>query len=222
MPILHHLPLSPFCRKVRVTLGEKALPFELKEQRVWDRDRAFLALNPAGMVPALELEDGGVIADSNTIVAFLDEIAPDPPLIGDGPMQRAETRRLTAWFDDKFNREVTRHIYGEKVQKRLAGAGAPDSSAIRAGQSNMRHHLDYIAWLAARRNWLAGDDFSLADITAAAHLSTLDFLDDIRWTDHDEVKLWYQRVKSRPSFRPLLADRIIGFRAPIHYADLDF
>ena len=111
---------------------------------------------------------------------------------------------------------------GRRCRSGLTGAGAPDSSAIRAGQSNLRHHLDYIAWLAARRNWLAGDDFSLADIAAAAHLSTLDFLDDIRWADHDEVKLWYQRVKSRPSFRPLLADRIIGFRAPVHYADLDF
>jgi glutathione S-transferase len=222
MPVLHHLPLSPFCRKVRIALGEKALPFDMKEQRVWVRDRAYLALNPAGTVPALELEDGGVVADSNAIVEFLDEIQPEPPLIGEGPLQRAETRRLAQWFDYKFYREVTQHLYGEKVQKRLTGGGAPDSAAIRAGKANLRSHLDYIAWLAARRNWLAGDDFSLADIAAAAHLSTLDFIDEIRWADYDEVKLWYQRVKSRPSFRPLLADRMTGFRAPAHYADLDF
>lgn len=222
MPVLHHLPLSPFCRKVRIALGEKALPFTLREQKVWERNREFLALNPAGMAPVLELEDGGVIADSNAIVEFLDEIAPTPPLIGKDPMQRAETRRLVAWFDDKFHREVTRHLYGEKVQKRLMGGGAPDSAAIRAGKSNFRHHLDYIAWLSTRRNWLAGNDFSLADIAAAAHLSTLDFIDEIRWSDYDDVKLWYQRVKSRPSFRPLLSDRVTGFRAPSHYADLDF
>lgn len=222
MPTLHHQPLSPFCRKVRVTLGEKGLPVELREVRVWERSREFLTLNPAGKVPTLTLDDGGVIAESTAIVEFVEEMAPTPPLIGATPGERAETRRLVGWFDDKFFHEVTTHLYGEKVLKRLARGGAPDSGALRAGRANLAPHLDYIAWLCDRRTWLAGDHFSLADIAAGAHISVLDFLGDIRWESFEGAKLWYQRIKSRPSFRPLLADRVTGFQPPAHYANLDF
>jgi glutathione S-transferase len=222
MPILHHLPLSPFCRKVRVTLGEKGLPIDLKDERVWERNNAFLTINPAGKVPTLEMEDGAVVADSYAIVEFIEEMAPTPPLLGSTPGERAETRRLSAWFDDKFFNEVTKPLYGEKVLKRLAGDGAPDSGALRAGRANLSQHLEYIAWLCDRRTWLAGDHFTLADITAGAHLSVLDFLGDVPWDRFDGAKLWYQRIKSRPSFRPLLADRVTGFQPPAHYANLDF
>lgn len=222
MPLLHHLPLSPFCRKVRIALSEKGLPFDLKEERVWRRDRAFLAKNPAGQAPVLEMEDGVVIADSQAIVEFIEEITPTPPLLGASPLERAETRRLIFWFDDKFHREVTTHLYGEKVLKRLSSGGAPDSGALRAGRANLTQHLDYIAWLCDRRTWLAGDHFSLADIAAGAHLSVLDFLGDVPWERCEGAKLWYQRIKSRPSFRPLLADRVTGFQPPPHYANLDF
>lgn len=222
MPVLHHLPLSPYCRKVRIAFREKNLPFELKPQRVWERDRAFLMLNPAGMVPALELEDGLVISDSQAIVEYADETTPDPPLLGATPAERAETRRLIYWFDDKFFREVTDHLYGEKVMKRISKGAAPDSGALRAGRANLVPHLEYIAWLSDRRTWLAGDKFSLADITAGAHLSVLDFLGDVPWDRFEGAKLWYQRIKSRPSFRPLLADRVTGFQPPAHYANLDF
>lgn len=222
MPILHHLPLSPFCRKVRIALGEKGLPIDLKVVRVWDRDPGFLALNPAGKVPVLELDDGGAVAESAAILEFIEEIAPTPPLIGSTPDERAEARRLAGWFDDKFFHEVTVHIYGEKVVKRLARGGSPDSGALRAGRANLAQHLDYIAWLCDRRTWLAGDHFSIADIAAGAHLSVLDFLGDINWDRFDGAKLWYQRIKSRPSFRPLLADHMTGFLPPPDYANLDF
>ncbi len=222
MPTLHHLPLSPFCRKVRITLGEKSLPIELREERVWDRKRDFLALNPAGKVPVLEMENNHVLADSQAICEFLEEMVPSPSLLGTTPEARAETRRLIAWFDDKFYREVTQHIYGEKVLRRQTGGGSPDSVALRAGRTNVAHHLNYIAWLCDRRTWLAADHFSLADITAGAHISVLDFLGDIDWDRFEGAKLWYQRIKSRPSFRSLLADRVNGFQPPPHYANLDF
>ncbi len=222
MPILYHLPLSPFCRKVRIALGEKGLPIDLKVERVWERNRAFLTLNPSGKVPVLELDDGDVLCESNAIVEFIEEVSPTPPLLGATPIERAETRRLIGWFDDKFHNEVTVHLYGEKVLKRLSSGGAPDSDALRAGRANLALHLDYIAWLCDRRTWLAGDHFSMADIAAGAHLSTLDFMGDVPWERFDGAKLWYQRIKSRPSFRPLLADRVTGFQPPVHYANLDF
>lgn len=222
MRTLYHHWLSPSCRKVRLALAERGLEFELKVEKTWERRDEFLSLNPAGEVPVLIEPDGLVICDGGAITEFLEEAYPDRTLLGATAEQRAETRRLIAWFDGKFAREVTDNLVGEKLMKRLQGYGQPHAPAIRAGLSNIHYHLDYIAFLAERRNWLAGDDFSLADIAAAGHLSAIDYLGDVPWDDHPEAKTWYARIKSRPSFRPLLADVIPGARPPPHYADLDF
>ncbi len=219
---LYHLWLSPFSRKVRLALAEKHLEAELVSEPVWERRSEFLALNPAGTVPVLIDEDGTTVADSQPICEYLEDCWPDRPLIGREPSQRAEVRRLTLWFDLKFNREVTRNLVDEKVMKRFMKMGEPNSSAIRAGRSNVGYHLEYIAYLIERRNWLAGEVFSLADIAAASHLSCLDYLGDVPWVDYQGAKDWYARVKSRPSFRALLADRIPGLPPPKHYDDLDF
>jgi glutathione S-transferase len=222
MRILYHLWLSPFSRTIRVVLKEKNLDFTLKAEKVWERRPEFLALNPAGDVPVLIEPDGTVIADVRAIAEFLDEVHREKLLIGINPIDRAEVRRLCAWFDIKMNAEVTENLVGEKMMKRFLGLGQPNSSAIRAGHANLVHHLDYIGYLTERRRWLAGENFSLADITAAAHLSALDYLGDVPWDDHEPAKEWYARIKSRPSFRPLLADHIPGAAPPSHYADLDF
>jgi len=222
MRLLYHLWLSPFSRKIRVVLQEKNLDFAMKVEKVWERRPEFLALNPAGEVPVLIEPDGAVLADAGAIAEFLDETYRDKLLLGLNPLDRAEVRRLTQWFDVKMNREVTDNLLGEKIMKRFLGFGQPDSSVIRAGKANLGHHLDYLSYLAERRRWLAGDHFSLADITAASHLSTLDYLDDVPWDEHEPAKEWYARVKSRPSFRPILADHIPGAPPPKHYADLDF
>lgn len=222
MRLLYHLWLSPQCRKVRVALHEKKLEFDPRVEKTWTRRPEFLALNPSGEVPVLVEPDGTVMADSGAICEYLDEVFPDPPLIGGDPGMRAEVRRLVNWFDLKFNAEVTENLTGERVMKRFLGLGQPDSGAIRAGLHNIAFHLDYIGYLTDRRRWLAGADFSLADIAAAAHLSCVDYVGDVPWPSHEPAKQWYARVKSRPSFRPLLADRIPGLRPPGHYGDLDF
>jgi len=222
MRVLYHLWLSPDCRKVRVALLEKELDFELRAEYIWERRDEFLALNPAGDVPVLVESDGSALSGSNAICEFLDEVHPDPPLIGRQALGRAEVRRLVHWFDGKFDGEVTENLVGEKIMKRLLGQGAPNSKAVRAGHANIHHHLDYIGYLTERRIWLAGDTFSLADITAAAHLSTIDYLGDVSWKEHEEAKDWYARVKSRPSFRALLEDNVPGAPPQRHYANLDF
>ena len=222
MRILYHLWMSPPCRKVRVVLKEKNLEFELRAENVWERRDEFLALNPAGDIPVLVEPDGTAISGGDAISEFLDEVHPNPSLIGRQALGRAEVRRLVHWFDNKFDKEVTENLVGEKMMKRFLGQGAPLSKAVRAGHANIHHHLDYIGYLIERRRWLAGDDFSLADITAAAHLSTVDYLGDVPWTEHEEAKDWYARIKSRPSFRSLLEDNIPGAPPPKHYADLDF
>ena len=222
MRTLYHLWLSPFCRKVRIVLAEKSLDFDLEIERVWQRRDEFLRLNPAGSVPVLIEPDGAALAESSVVCEYLDEVYPEPPLIGTAAATRAETRRLVAWFDGKFHREVTDNLLTEKLDKRFMGMGGPDSAAIRAGHDNIGTHLEYIGYLSERRSWLAGDTLSLADAAAAAHISALDYLGDVPWEDYPRAKDWYARIKSRPSFRPLLEDRIPGLPPPKHYADLDF
>lgn len=222
MRVLYHYWLSPACRKLRLLLREKTLEFELRLERPWDRRDDFLALNPAGEPPVLVEEDGTVLSDATAIAEYLEECYPARPLLGDTPKARAETRRLIGWFEGKLVREVTDNLLGEKVLKRYSGLGQPSSAAVRAGHTNIHAHLEYIGWLADHRNWLAGDEFSLADISAAAQLSVLDYLSDVPWDEHEAAKDWYARVKSRPSFRPLLADHVPGLPPPAHYADLDF
>lgn len=223
MRTLYHFPLCPFSRKVRFILAEKKLDFEMELERFWERRPEFMQLNPAGQVPVLIDLNGTTVPDSTIIGEYLEESYPDIPLMGTDPVQRAEVRRLCAWFDQKFAQEVSYNLIIEKTLKRyFPGSNGPNSAAIRTGKSLVNTHLDYISWLVDRRKWLAGDEFSLADITAAAHLSAIDYLGDVQWDRHELAKDWYARLKSRPSFRGLLADRIPGIQPAPHYTDLDF
>jgi len=220
---LYHLPLSPFCRKVRLALAEKRIEVDLIEERPWEGRLDFLRMNPAGKVPVLVTDDGLVLADSWAIVAYLEETVADPALMPENPAERAEVRRLTAWFDDKFHREVTENLLYERINKRLSRTGYPDGPSLKAGSRNIRVHLDYVTFLLEGHNWLAGKRMSVADLAAAAHLSCLDYTGDVPWEEYPAVREWYAVMKSRPGFRGLLADHLPGFPSPPpHYADLDF
>ncbi|QDL92706.1 glutathione S-transferase family protein [Paroceanicella profunda] len=218
---LFHQKLSPFSRKVRLALAEKRVEVALVEEKFWERRIDFLRLNPAGQVPVLEI-DGLVLCDSTAICEYLDETRPDPALLPQGASARAEARRLAAYFDDKFHGEVTVNLLHERVTKRLMKSGYPDSGNIKMGLSAIRYHLDYIDWLADHRRWLAGDTMTIADLSAAAQISCLDYVGDVDWKRVPNAKDWYARIKSRPSFRSLLADSLPGFQVPQHYSDLDF
>lgn len=222
MSRLYHLALSPFCRKIRLLLAEKGIEATLIDERPWERRSDFLALSPGAEVPVFVTDDGVAIADSVAIAEYLDEQHPEPPVFPPDIYQRAEARRLAQWFDVKFHREVTENLLYERVYKQLRGDGHPDSARIRAGTTNIRLHLEYIDWLADNRRWLAGESLSIADFAAAAHLSALDYTGDVPWGRASPSKLWYARMKSRPSFRELLADRVPGLAPARHYTDLDF
>jgi len=205
-------------------LAEKKLDFELEAERMWERRAEFMELNPAGKVPLLIDLNGTTVVDSMAITEYLEEAYSERLLIGSGLTYRAEVRRLTAWFDDKFAHEVSVSLILEKVLKKhlYKDQSGPNSAVLRMIKTNIHDHLTYIAWLVDRRKWLAGDEFSLADLTAAAHLSVVDYLGDVPWDKHELAKDWYARIKSRPSFRALLSDRVPGLAPAAHYRDLDF
>ena len=228
LQLIHHR-LCPHSRFIRVVLAEYGVATELREEPVWERREDFLAVNPAGTTPVL-IDNGLVIPGAIVIAEYIDErLGPDH---GTGrlmpqPLEaRVEVRRLLQWFHEKLFAEVTDYLVQEKIFKRhltvADGGGSPDSSAIRAARANIRYHLDYIGWLLRERNWLAGDRMSYADLAAAAHLSTADYLGDVPWHENETAKNWYARIKSRPSFRPLLGETLPGMTPSPSYANLDF
>ena len=221
MARLFHVPLSPFCHKVRLSLAEKKIEVELVEEKYWEQGSEFLRRNPAGKVPILRI-DGMILTESAAICEYLEDLYPEVSLMPRDAAARYEVRRLVTWFDDKFHHEVTSKLLYERVHKKISGQGFPDSKNIKAGAKQIKYHLDYMAWLLDHRRWLAGDTMTLADFAAAAHLSSLDYISDVDWNRSAVVKDWYAKIKSRPAFRRILADQVSGFPPPSHYSDLDF
>ncbi|MEA2881142.1 MAG: glutathione S-transferase [Bradyrhizobium sp.] len=227
--LLHH-PFCPHSRFIRLALGEVGRDVRLVEERVWERREAFLVLNPAGTTPVLTTDGFPPMPGAGLIAEYLDEAygpaMAERRLLPVAMAERIEVRRLMAWFNEKFFEEVSGPLVTERIYKRFMsegnGGGAPETDVIRAAKVNMRYHLAYIGWLARTRNFLAGDRLSYADLVAAAHLSAIDYLGDVPWSEDDAAKAWYARIKSRPSFRPLLGEWLAGVPASRTYVDLDF
>jgi glutathione S-transferase len=230
MYTLFHHPFCPHSRFIRLVLGEYGLDLRLVEERVWERRDGFLALNPACTTPVLFTEGQPAIPTAAIIAEFIDETRGaemgERRLLPTTMGERIEVRRLMAWFNEKFFEEASNPLVTERIYKRFMsegdGGGAPATDVIRAAKTNVRYHLAYIGWLAQRRNYLAGDRITYADLAAAAHLSAIDYLGDVPWIEDDAAKAWYARVKSRPSFRPLLSEWLAGVPASRTYVDLDF
>ena len=230
MLTLFQHPFCPHSRFVRLVLNEYGVESRCVEEKVWERREAFLTMNPAGATPVLLDEGHPPVPGAAVIAEYLDETrgegVGDRRLLPPEPDRRIEVRRLASWFNDKFFDEVSGPLVMERCYKRYIpveqGGGSPDTDAIRAARVNIRYHLAYIGWLARQRTWLAGERLSYADLAAAVHLSVADYLGDVPWNEDEAAKTWYARVKSRPSFRPLLAETVPGIPASASYADLDF
>jgi len=230
MLTLFQHPLCPHSRYVRLIFGEYGIEARAVEERFWERREEFMLLNPAGEIPVLVVDGGPAIPSATIIAEYVEETraaaGQRDGLMPEKPGERVEVRRLASWFNDKFHAEVSGPLVTERVFKRhmtqAQGGGPPDTDALRAARHNIRYHLAYLGWLARTRNWLAGERLTLADLAAAAHLSAVDYLGEVPWTEDEATKTWYARVKSRPSFRPLLAETMAGIPPSATYADLDF
>jgi glutathione S-transferase len=230
MRTLLHQTLCPLSRYVRLILGEYGIEARLIEERFWDRREEFLLLNPAGEIPVLVGDGEPAVPGAAIIAEYIEETRPpleaEDRLLPVSAAARVEVRRLASWYNEKFHAEVSGPLVHERVFKRhmtaAQGGGPPDTDALRAARHNIRYHLAYLGWLVRTRDWLAGEQLSLADLAAAAHLSSADYLGEVPWNEDEAVKHWYARVKSRPAFRPILADTVAGLPPPESYADLDF
>ncbi|MEM7688961.1 MAG: glutathione S-transferase family protein [Pseudomonadota bacterium] len=222
MWFLYQFPLCPFSRKIRLLMGEKNIAYQPVREDPWSAGDAFFNLNPAGRTPVAVSEDRAVVlADSRAIGEYLEETVERAPMISGSAKARAEIRRLTALFDENFYNDVTLPLLNERMKKRLILKQPPDSGILSEAMRMAHGHLDYMDWLIDNRPWLAGSTMSMADLAAAAQISVADYLGGIDWTDHEQTRGWYAVFKSRPSFQPLLTERMDGIRPPDHYGDID-
>ena len=219
---LHQFPLCPFSRKLRLLMGEKSIAYELVRENPWEARDALWHLNPAGRTPVLH--DPGrrvALSDSQAICEFFEETVDRNPMISGNALQRAEIRRLVSLFDENLYGDVTAPALHEKMKKRLVLRQSPDAKALREAMKLAHDYLDYVDYLIDNRPWLAGPTMTLADLAAAAQLSVADYLGGLDWSGHEQSRGWYLVMKSRPSFRPLLSERMEVIQPPAHYAEVD-
>ena len=222
--VLFHFPFDPGSRAARLALGEARIEWTEVLVRPWEDDCPVGDLNPSGMPPVLQVEGRPslTLCEAGAILGWIEDNQKGPLLMPADVVERAEVRRLTAWFDRRFTDEVNAVLLHERMEKPLLRLGPPEARMLREGREALKHHLTVFEELLARRDWFAGRRLSQADIVAAAHLSTLDYFGEISWANWPGLKTWYMKIKSRPCFRPLLADRFQGLAPAAHYADLDF
>jgi glutathione S-transferase len=224
MKRLIHWMFDPYARTVRLALGEKALVFEDVASPPWqpNRDVQMLAPGASGVALIHRANDARYTAVGSTAICeYLEEADNDIRLLPRLAEDRAETRRVWRLSEDMF-REACEALLRERVAIARSRSHSPDSTTLRKGAHALRAALTFFNYLAETRGYLAGRSLTLADLSVAAHLSCFDYFDDVPWDTVPDLRVWYSRMKSRPSFRPILADKLDGTPPAAHYADLDF
>src|SRR3954462_12345653 len=220
---LFQFPLCPFSRKVRLGLPEKGGGPELVRENPRGKRGEFIDLNPAGETPVMVEPDQGItLIGSQPIVEYFDETVDRMPMIHGNAVLRAEIRRMTEWFDIKLFREAVEPLMNERMRKRLVSRESPDTRVLREAMRIASEHLDYLDYLLDHRRWLAGPGLSLADFTAAGHLSVVDYLGALDWRGHKQTKGLFRVKKTPPRLRPLLGERMEVIVPPGHYDKVDF
>ena len=210
---LTHYLLSPPSRFVRLVIGEKRLTVDLAGPD-----------DGTDHLPVFTDLDGTRVTGLWAIVDHLEGSYPDHPLAPEDAHARGESLRLLDWAMGPLLDGVVRRIVYEKASPRFTGATVqrtPDMSVIRQGRDALKPSLTLIGTAGELNGYLASRECTLGDLAVAANLSTLDYFGEVPWTEFPAVGEWYMRMKSRPSFRTLLADRVPGQPPVSHYAELD-
>jgi len=211
---LVHLVFQPASRLVRLMAGEKRLVIDPHQ-----------AEDAHAHMPVFTDLDGAECFGLWAIVDHLEGAYPEVPLVPETPAERRETLRWLDWSMYVLNDHVTKKIVYEKANPRFTGApsrSTPDMNVIRGGREALRELMPMLGKTVDLHGYLVSRACTLADLALAAHLSDLDYFGEVPWDTNVPLREWYMRMKSRPSFRSLLADRVPGQPPMSHYAELDF
>lgn len=160
------------------------------------RQPAFLSKNPMGGVPVLELDDGEFLGESLAIIEFLEELHPEPPMIGRTPIERARVRRLERIAEMGVLSRAARYVHAARSP--LPGVkGKPEVAAQMLEELPLP--LGVLDEEAAGKPFLAGDRPSIADCTLFAAVGFARFAELDLVAGHPNLRGWFERFSERPS-----------------------
>ncbi|MCP5369176.1 MAG: glutathione S-transferase family protein [Rickettsiaceae bacterium] len=219
--LIHH-QLCPLSRQIRVLLSEIGAIYTLKREDYWLRREELLTKSPFGILPILEMTDCKAIIGPYPIIEFLHEKVENFFLMPNNVEIRNNIRQQVVWFNDKFYREVSKVIVDEKVIKPITKLSEPKAEFLRIAKNNLVQHFKLLEKILQNNLYLVGEQITCADIVATSHISIIDYFGEISWDRWAYIKEWYALMKSRPSVRLILEDRIPGLLPPTYYSDPDF
>jgi glutathione S-transferase len=193
---------SPYARKARVALLEKAIPFEVEIDVPWNPGTEAPRLNPLGKIPILVLDDGRVVHDSKVIVEYLETLDRLPRLIPSEPMLRLAHKQIEATADGVCDAVVLSVLErSRKPALQSADWLSRQRRKIEAGTGALAEEL-------GSKQWFVGAEFGLADIAVGCMLGYLDLrLPEFAWREHHtNLTAFAQRVFARPSFAATLPE----------------
>lgn len=211
---LIHLVFQPASRLVRLVAGEKRLVIDPQPAEDFH----------AHMPVFIDL-DGTTCHGLWAILDHLEGTYPEAPLVPEDASARGEALRWLDWTITVLGDQVTKKIVYEKANPRYTGAptrSTPDMNVIRSGRDTLREMIPLLGKAVDEHGNLVSRACTIADFALASHLSALDYFGEVPWDANTSLREWYMRMKSRPSFRSLLADRVPGQPPIKYYVDLDF
>lgn len=216
---LYHYFLCPSSRFIRILLDEKKIESQHLIENFWNPSEKFLLMNPAGFFPVIKTKNGQLIVGAQVIMEYFEDNSPNPQFMKN--VRKHEIRRMVHWFDSIFKNEVILPLLKEKILKVYQNS-LPDSELIRIARSNLKYHMDYFNYLISNNDFFVNDTISYADFYYAASLSVLDYIDELNFYEFEKLKNLYLVIKSRPSFKKILKDRIIGINPSRNYHKIDY
>jgi glutathione S-transferase len=194
--------IGPNPHVVKMFMAEKGVDIDRADidlQAGENRQPAYVAKNPHGTTPALELDDGDILAEITAICEYIEELHPDPPLIGKTPEERAKTRMWVRRIDlnivepisNGFRFSVGLPMFKDRVH--CIPQAADDLKAT------AQEKLTWLDGLIAGRTWIAGERFTLADILLFCFLAFGAQVGQPLNPDNKNIAAWLERVKARPS-----------------------
>ena len=207
---LYDFELAPNAQRVRVFLAEKGLEVPTEQLNVRDDDQfvePFTSMNPFHCVPFLELDDRTVIAESMSICRYLEELHPEPPLFG----RTAEERAVIDMWLRRFELDAfipMLHAVRNHVPM-FAGRVVPGTRTdlpqlpvmVTRGKEMMEVFLARVEPHMAQNEFIAGPDFTIADITGYFTVRMTNALEMDLTTSYPAVTAWFAKVSQRPAFQ---------------------
>lgn len=202
---LYGAPLSPYVRKVRLLLDEKALDYQLEIILPFAQPDWYRELSPLGRIPALKDGDFS-LADSSVICQYIEDKYPQlPPLLGQTAEQRARVRWLEKYADYELGPLCTFTLFRNRALKPSMGQPCDEQAVQKALSEKLPAHFDYLEQILGSAEFLVGDSLTLADLALACQLINMEHgnvqLDAQRWPN---LAAFHERIKARPSLQKVL------------------